>query len=488
MKGTRMKSWILIRAIMLLAAKRGWLRSSTSIAWRLSQFEAQTRFLMHRVWRCLLRGFRPAITLLVLCSILPWSLWGCARHAELPFHIPRATVCMNAPPVHPDAKVSAYHEASNTWAFEDEDDIEDFEEFVQYADIIFLRDATAPSESVAAFPVPYNLLSCDAAHPLIPRVVYSDQRLPHANESALAQAGRVHMNTTIEDASALSRHFFGMPAGSAKKGPEIIPVCTRPPDVDPKAREWLFTTEIKGASYTKDANLYARLRATARRVYVFDANAPAASVLRFAPPYDRLRCPGKPLVGDKSLNNPKSADKKAAFDALVAAVTAKASVSEFGGNGGSDKRTWTSAPDGSGASLSFFEAVVRQMVIGGAFQSGDIDGNLKDANGSRHGITSGKNVGGTDSLAVQLTAGTFLMLKTPLRSVGGLIKKVAGGLKQGACLIIADVKLFPKKLAEQLVERFGLVHGAIAAPGADHHAIFTGEHVYEGVGIPVSSA
>jgi hypothetical protein len=386
---------------------------------------------------------------------MPWSLWGCARHAELPFNIPRATVCMNAPPVHPDAKVSAYHEASNTWAFEDEDDIEDFEEFVQYADIIFLRDATAPSESVAAFPVPYNLLSCDAAHPLLPRVVYSDQRLPHANESALAQAGRVHMNTTIEEASALSRHFFGMPAGSAKKGPEIIPVCTRPPDVDPKALEWLFTTETKGASYTTDAGLYARLRATARRVYVFDANAPAASVLRFAPPYDRLRCPGKPLVGDKSLNNPKSADKKAAFDALVAAVTAKASVSEFGGNGGSDKRTWTSAPDGSGASLSFFEAVVRQMVIAGAFQSGDIDGNLKDANGSRHGITSGKNVGGTDSLAVQLTAGTFLMLKTPLRTMGGFINKVASGLKRGGCLIIADVKLFPKKLAERLVETFG---------------------------------
>jgi len=263
------------------------------------------------------------------------------------------------------------------------------------------------------------------------------------------------MNTTIEEASALSRHFFGMPAGSAKKGPEIIPVCTRPPDVDPKALEWLFTTETKGASYTTDAGLYARLRATARRVYVFDANAPAASVLRFAPPYDRLRCPGKPLLGDKSLNNPKSADKKAAFDALVAAVTAKASVSEFGGNGGSDKRTWTSAPDGSGANLSFFEAVVRQMVIAGAFQSGDIDGNLKDANGSRHGITSGKNVGGTDLLAVQLVAGTFLMLKTPLRTMGGFINKVASGLKRGGCLIIADVKLFPKKLAEQLVEKFG---------------------------------
>ncbi len=123
----------------------------------------------------------------------------------------------------------------NTWEFEDEDNIEDFEDFVQYADIIFLRDATAPSESVAAFPTPYNLLSCGAAHPLIPRVVDSGERLPHANESALAQAGRAHLRTTIEDASALSRHFIGMPAASAKKGPEIISVCIRPPDVHPKA-------------------------------------------------------------------------------------------------------------------------------------------------------------------------------------------------------------------------------------------------------------
>ncbi len=49
---------------------------------------------------------------------------------------------------------------------------------------------------------------------------------------------------------------------------EIIRVGTHPPDVRSDALESLFTTEKAGASYTRDPDLYARLRASAWRPLV----------------------------------------------------------------------------------------------------------------------------------------------------------------------------------------------------------------------------
>ena len=95
------------------------------------------------------------------------------------------------------------------------------------------------------------------------------------------------------------------------------------------------------------------------------------------------------------------------------------------------------------------------MVIAGAFQSGDVSGNLKDPNGARYGIANGKNVGGPDSLMLQLAAGTFLMLKTPLRTTAAFGRKIAEAARKKGVLIIADVKLFPEGIAKQLIKTYG---------------------------------
>jgi hypothetical protein len=95
------------------------------------------------------------------------------------------------------------------------------------------------------------------------------------------------------------------------------------------------------------------------------------------------------------------------------------------------------------------------MVIAGAFQSGDVSGDLKDPNGSRYGIANGKNIGGPDSLALQLAAGTFMMLKNPLRTTAAFGRKIAQAARQKGVLIIAEARLFPQGIAKELVETYG---------------------------------
>lgn len=415
---------------------------------------AMARLNVVRVRQTRWRGIalRRWTSMVLVCSLLAPTLTGCMS-IRLPQNVPHAVVCRNPPPVDPDAGHFAYRAITDDWVSDTDQD--DFEDFAPYADMIYIRDASAPSMSMSALPSPYNLLSCDNPNAVLPRVVYTGQRLPFAHDMPLMQAGRDRMSTTLVDGSPMNVRYVGFVQSTAKgREPEIIRVCTHPPDVRPDAIEWLFTSEKAGASYTRDPDLYARLRATAVRVYIYDPSAPADSVLRFPKPYDQLRCPGKPLPGEKL---PPGADPeyKAAIDAMVKALTAKASVSEFGGTGGTDKRTWTSSPDGHGARLSFFEEVVRQMVIAGAFQNGDTSGDLKDPNGARHGIPGGKNVGGFDSLFLQLTAGTFMLLKSPLRSTGAFVRKIASAARRQGILIITNPEFMPKKLAEQLITKYG---------------------------------
>ncbi|MBK9264694.1 MAG: hypothetical protein IPM54_33540 [Polyangiaceae bacterium] len=395
---------------------------------------------------------QPLVAVLLMVTLVAPTITGCMR-PQLPQNVRRAAVCRRPPPVDPDADYFAYRAVTDEWV--SDTDADDFQEFAPYADIIYIYESTAPSMSMSAMPSPFNLLSCDNPNAVLPRTIYTGQRLPFAYDMPLMQAGLARMSTTIMDVDPMNVRFVGVvPSSQKRSGPEIIRVCTHPPDVRPDAAEWLFTSEKAGASYTRDSDLYGRLRTTAVRVYVYDPTAPPESVFRFPKPYDQLRCSGKPLPGEKP---PPGADPqyKAAVDAKVRAITAKASVSVFGGTGGSDKRTWTSSPDGNGSGLTFFEEVVRQMVIAGAFQDSDTSGNLKDPNGSRHGIPSGKNVGGPDSLMLQLTAGTFMLLTNPLRSTGAFARKIASAAKRKGILIVTNPALMPKKLAEQLVAKYG---------------------------------
>jgi hypothetical protein len=371
------------------------------------------------------------------------------RLSDLPAHVLRAWVCARIPQVPIDARYWAVHWASKTIVTDE--DPEEFDEFVPNADIVYIYDSRARAESVNMFPIPYNDISCDEPGAVLPRAVDVGPTLPHAHENPLRNAQWDPLVTTIDDVSPSNFRFVASTQNAS--GPEIIRVCMHPPDVRKDADEWLFTTEKAGASYTRDPDLYARLRAGAKRVFIYDPDAPAESVLRFPAPHNKLRCPGKSFT--QEIETPENKlQEQADFEATVQAFTAKARQLEFG-NGQGDKSTWTSSADGQGQSLSMFEAVVRQMVIAGALNGSDTSGALKNPNGSRYGIPQGTNIGGPDSLGLQFVAGTFMMLSTPLRSTGAFIRKVGSALKRRGVLIITDPRLMPKKLAEQMVEKFG---------------------------------
>ncbi len=247
---TLMKSWALIRVITVLSTMRAWYRSPASIAWRLSQFELHAYSRIRGVWRSLLRCLRPVIATLFIFTILGPTITGCATRtwSDLPSHVHRAWVCTRMPQVNPHARYWAIHHASGTIV--DDTNPEEFDDVLPYADIVFIYESTARAESVHVFPIPYNLLSCDDPNALIPRAVVNGPRLPHANENPLRNAQWNTWKTSIEDVSPLNLRFVAAAQGVVpRKGPEIIPVCTHPPDVRSDALEWLFTSEKAGSGH-----------------------------------------------------------------------------------------------------------------------------------------------------------------------------------------------------------------------------------------------
>ncbi|MBK9265385.1 MAG: hypothetical protein IPM54_37070 [Polyangiaceae bacterium] len=102
--------------------------------------------------------------------------------------------------------------------------------------------------------------------------------------------------------------------------------------------------------------------------------------------------------------------------------------------------------------LNFVEVLARNLAIAGALASGDTSGSLKDPNGSRYGIPSGKNAGGPDLLLLQAAAGTFAIIGIPFKSGKEFIETVTRALSQKKVAGILDPKVLSREIAEKLAE------------------------------------
>jgi hypothetical protein len=387
----------------------------------------------------------------LVASMLANAACGPRTYAEYP-HLDLIRVCINPPIVEPDARHWAYDEDTDTTV--SGNDEEAYENFLPNADKVFIRDFNAPAESVERLPPPYNELSCDAGR-ILPRAVEGFGFLPSGDANPLRTTPSIDLRTELKDVSPRHRHVLAIDERKPTRKVPVFFVCVRPPGVSNDAKQWAATQDLPGKTYTQDEAQFNTLAATAERIFVFDENAPPESVYAFGPPHDELRCPGKPPPKPRSQVSLNIEERRALLDKLVAQAASEAFGPEKAGLGGSPKPTWSSSETGKGKPLSLFESVVRQTLIAQGILSGDVDGSLKDPNGSRYGLPNGKNPGGPDSLFLQFTAAGFGFVPTVIKSTAHFIKTVAKFAKKNAVAIIADPKYLPKAIAEGLVRDYG---------------------------------
>ena len=360
-------------------------------------------------------------------------------------------VCLRPSNVEPGARQWAVDSETGTTV--SDIDKEAFEAFLPHADVVYIFDFNAPAESAQLLPFGHEAESCDGTDRVLPRQIHESSGLPSGDSNPLRVAGDFGPHTEFSEATNRRGNFVGM---DDKKKTTVVPVfrvCVRPPGIHEKTLQWAATQTSQGMSYTTNAMQFQQAAQTADRIFIFDQNAPPESVYEFGPPFDELRCPGKPAPKPRGpmLDQAK---RRAQFEELVQQAVAKGPIPHEG-LGGSSKPTWSSSSTGKGASLSFFEAVVRQTLIAQGILSGDVSGDLKDPNGARYGIPNGKNPDGPNLFFLQFTAATFSFLPTAVKSGTQLIKRIAQAAKNNAALIIAHPDLLPKKLCERLVERYG---------------------------------
>ena len=330
-----------------------------------------------------------------------------------------------------------------------------FEAFLPQADVLYIWDFNAPAESAQLLPEGHARASCDGPDRLLPRAQYDETDLPSGDSNPLRVVGDFGPQTTFVEAVSTNPQYVGIEAGKPARVIPVIHVCTRPPGIHPETLQWAATKSQEGTTYTTTIKQFHEAVATADRIFVYDPNAPPESVYEFGPPYDQLRCKGKPPPkprdGEKEL-----AKRKATFEEMVRdAVAQKKGDHNHDGLGGSPEPTWSSSATGTGPALTSFEAIVRQTLIAQGVLSGDTSGNLKDPNGKRYGIPNGKNPNGPNSFFLQFFAATFQFLPKAIKSGTQLIKKVAQAAKNNAILIIANPDFLPKPIVKGLVERYG---------------------------------
>ncbi|MBK9260600.1 MAG: hypothetical protein IPM54_12350 [Polyangiaceae bacterium] len=260
----------------------------------------------------------------------------------------------------------------------------------------------------------------------------------------------------------------------------------RQPGVSNKVGQWanFWGDKDKKTLFPREQeSAFAQEAANADIIFVFDASAPPESVYYFGK-NTRLRCPKKPA--------PKPYDRVAGTGNLAEVTAAREAAqgdskqgngqttSTGTGNGqttsttaanpaspkkGDGQTTSTSGPDGNGPPLNFLQVLSRNLAIAGALASGDTSGSLKDPNGSRYGIPSGKNAGGPDLLLLQAAAGTFAVIGIPFKSGKEFIDTVTRALSQKKVAGILDPKVLSREIAEQLAHEpeQAVIDKAIAA-------------------------
>ena len=324
--------------------------------------------------------------------------------------------------------------------------------FAHQADIFFKYDRDAPLSSLEWAPREWGL-TCKK-----PVTILSDPEaiLPREKRCEGKIVPNVLLGQTVQKTTPRD------PPIQAQKPPDPVrvPVCVRPPGIPADAKQWAAIKGATGARFTRDEEEYAKEVANAAIIFIFDENAPPESVYYFVTDAKKLRCPGKPLP--KPLQEIVGSGSMPLLGQMVAngAKAAKGDPKK-----GSSETTTTSSPDGKGPALDFLEQVTRELVIAGALSAGDTSGSLKDPNGSRYGIPSGKNVGGPDLQVLQAAVGTFNLstavysiVKIPAKSGREFIDKVKRAMKRGKVAVILDPDVLSKEIAEELAKD---VEGAI---------------------------
>lgn len=368
-------------------------------------------------------------------------------------HLTLLRVCMRPSNVEFDAREWAVDTDSGTTVSSNER--EAFEAFLPHADVLYIWDFNAPAESARLLPEGEARASCDGPHRLLPRAHYDETELPSGDSNPLRIVGDFGPHTKFAEAVTTNKQYVGLEPGKPARVIPVIHVCVKPPGLDKDTLQWAATRAQTGTTYTTNIQQFNEAIATADRIFVYDDNAPPESVYEFGPPYDQLRCKGKPPPKPRDAEK-ELAKRRATFEEMVRdALAQKKGDHNHEGLGGSPEPTWSSSATGTGKSLSFFEAVVRQTLIAQGVLSGDTSGNLKDPNGQRYGIPSGKNPNGPNSFFLQFMASTFMFLPKAVKSGTELAKKIAAAANKNAILIIARPDFLPKPIVQGLVKRYG---------------------------------
>ena len=399
----------------------------------------------------LMGAFHRACALLL---ILVFTTASCApNYAAIYPHLSMLRVCMRPSTVEFDAREWAVDTDTGTTVSSNRR--EAFEEFLPHADVLYIWDFNAPAESAQLLPEGEARPSCDDPHRLLPRAQYDEADLPSGDSNPLRIVGDFGPHTTFVDAISTNPQYVAIDVKAPVRKIPVIHVCVKPPGIDQETLQWAATKSQEGTTYTTSIEQFNKAIATADRIFVYDDNAPPESVYEFGPPYDQLRCKGKPPPKPREPEK-ELAKRKATFEEMVRdAMAQKKGDHNHEGLGGSPEPTWSSSATGTGQSLSFFEAIVRQTLIAQGVLSGDTSGNLKDPNGQRYGIPSGKNPNGPNSFFLQFMASTFMFLPKAVKSGTELAKKIAAAAKKNAILIIARPDFLPKPIVQGLVKRYG---------------------------------
>ncbi len=326
--------------------------------------------------------------------------------------------------------------------------------FMPYADLLFVVDPNAPDPTgEAATKMYWSCWDEDRFFPLSPipfrekpcRANVADHQIRH-DPRWFAEPGK--------DKPPCD------PSGQTK-APVTIRVCVRPPGAPSDVMRWAVVPKRTDSRWNLDKLTYDHKSAKAVVHFVFDEDAPPESAYYFNKSHPDLRCANKaapkPLqdvLGDASmpmLGEFVSDEAKGTSPGKTnsSSTTTTKTVTKT--------RTKTANPSGpgTGPKLASWEQFLQDFVIAGAIANGDVSGDLKNPNGSRHGIPSGKNVGGFSFPVLQAGVGIIQVLTavgmTPKSFVDDVVKYA--NLGQKAVIKEVDEKLL--KMADDLIAQHG---------------------------------
>jgi len=248
--------------------------------------------------------------------------------------------------------------------------------------------------------------------------------------------------------------------------PTTIRVCVRPPGAPDTMNQWAAVpkkekNKVEPPRWKLPRADYDAESAKAVVHFVLDETAPGETAYYFSKQFPNLRCPGKeklkPLaevLGDGAYSRLGEfvEDGTGTGPGQTNTTTTTTTTTRRKGDG---KTTETSSPDGKGPPLSVFEAIARNLAVGGALAQGDTSGNLKDPNGHRSGIPGGKNVGGFSFPPLQAGVALLQILTSAGLSPKSFIDDILKFAKRGQRTLIKEADEKMMRVADELIAKSG---------------------------------